>query len=143
MNLVTYRPTERSLFSIDRMWDRMVQSFLDDGVVGWNAPAVDVRETEDTYFLEMDLPGRTEKDLEVEVKDGVLTISSRTEEKKEENKNGYVLRERKQAAFCRSFRLPEGVDAAKIHGAFKDGVLEVSVPKAPEAKPRRIEIATN
>jgi HSP20 family protein len=143
MNLVTYRPTENSLFGIDRMWDRMVRSFLDDDLTAWNAPAVDVRETEDAYHLEMDLPGRTERDLEVEVKDGVLTISSKKEEKKEEKKNGYVLRERKLAAFCRSFRLPDGVDAGKIQGAFKNGVLEVSIPKAPDAKPHRIEIATN
>lgn len=143
MNLVTYRPTERSLFDFDTMWDRMLQGFFTDEVPGWNAPAVDVRETEDSYLLQMDLPGRTEKDFEVEVKDGVLAISSRKEEKKEEKKNGYLLRERRESSFARSFRLPEGVDAAKIEAAFKNGVLELRIPKAPEAKPQKIQIAAN
>ena len=143
MNLVTYKPTERSLFGFDGMWDRMVDSFLNDGLTGWNAPAVDVRETEDNFLLEMDLPGRTEKDLEVEVKENVLTISSRQDEKKEEKKNGYVVRERREAGFCRSFRLPQGVDGGKIEATFKNGVLELRIPKAPEAKPRKIQIAAN
>jgi HSP20 family protein len=143
MNLIKYRPTETSLFSFDRMWDQMVRGFYNDDVAGWNPPAVDVRETEDTYLLEMDLPGRTEKDLEVEVKDNVLTISSRKDEKKEEKKNGYVLRERRESGFCRSFRLPDGADAAKIEAAFKNGVLELRIPKVPEAKPHRIQIAAN
>jgi len=142
MNLVTYRPTENSLFNFDHLWNRMYEGFSDD-VLGWNTPAVDVRETEEDYVVEMDLPGRTEKDLDVEVKDNVLTISSRKEEAKESKKNGYLLRERRESSFTRSFRLPEGVDAGKIQAAFKNGVLELHVPKAPEAKPRRIQIAAN
>lgn len=143
MNLVTYRPTENSLFGFDGLWDRMVDNFLTDGLVGWNVPAVDVREYEDHYLLEMDLPGRTEKDLEVEVKDNVLTVSSKKEEKKEEKKNGYLLRERKESSFCRSFRLPEGADTAKIEASFKNGVLELRIPKVPEAQPHRIQIAAS
>jgi HSP20 family protein len=143
MNLVTYRPTEASLFGFDGLWDRMVDNYFTDGLEGWNAPAVDVREDGDHYLLEMDLPGRTEKDLEVEVKENVLTVSSSKEEKKEEKKNGYLLRERRESSFCRSFRLPEGADAGKIEAAFKNGVLELRIPKAPEAKPRKIQIAAN
>jgi len=144
MNLVTYRPTEKSLFGFDKEWDRLVDSFFEGNLEGWNAPPVDVRETEDAYLLEMDVPGRSEKDLEVEVKDSVLTISStQKEEKKEEKRNGYVLRERRASSFCRSFRLPEGVDAAKIDAAFKNGVLELKIPKAPEAKPHRVQIAAS
>jgi len=143
MNLVTYRPTENSLFGLDRMWNRMLEGFLDNDVLSWNAPAVDVRETDEDYVVEMDLPGRTEKDLEVEVKENVLTISSRSEEGKESKKDGYLLRERRETSFSRSFRLPQGVDAGKIHASFKNGVLELHVPKAPESKPRRIQIAAN
>ncbi len=143
MNLVTYRPTENSLYNFDSLWNRMLDGFLNDELVGWNAPAVDVHETDEDYVVEMDLPGRTEKDLDVEVKDNVLTISSRREEKNEDKKNGYLLRERREASFSRSFRLPQGVDAGKIQAAFKNGVLELRVPKAPESKPRRIQIAAN
>jgi HSP20 family protein len=142
MNLVTYRPNS-SLLQFDSMWDRMARSFFDDELEAWNAPAADVRETDDNYVLELDLPGRTEKDLDVEVKDNVLTVSSRKDEKKEEKKNGYILRERRSASFSRSFRLPEGVDAEKIAADFKHGVLELRIPKAPQAKPRRIAIAAN
>jgi len=140
MNLVAYRPTA-SLLDFDSMWNHLVRNVFDGELE--NAPAADVRETDDNYVLEMDLPGRTEKDLDVEVKDGILTVSSRKEDKKEEKKNGYLLRERKTWSFTRSFRLPEGVDAGKIEAAFRNGVLELRVPKTPEVKPRRIEIAAN
>ena len=143
MNLVTYRPTENSLFNFDSMWNRLFDGYTNDEVVGWNAPAVDVRETEEDYVVEMDLPGRTEKDLNVEVKDNVLTISSLKEEAKEAKENGYILRERRESSFTRSFRLPRGVDAGKIQATFKNGVLELHVPKAPEAKPQKIQIAAN
>jgi len=143
MNLVTYRPTESSLYNFDSMWNRMFEGYMNDEVVGWNAPAVDVRETEEDFVVEMDLPGRTEKDLNVEVKDNVLTISSLKEEAKDVKENGYILRERREASFTRSFRLPRGVDAGKIQAAFKNGVLELHVPKAPEAKPQKIQIASN
>ena len=142
MNLVTYRPAA-SLLHFDNMWDHLVRNVFDDDALGWNAPAADVRETDESYVLEIDLPGRTEKDLEVEVKDNVLTVSSRKEDKEEEKQNGYILRERRASSFTRSFRLPQGVDAGKIEAAFKNGVLELRVPKAPEAMPRRIAIAAN
>lgn len=142
MNLVAYRPTA-SLLDFDGMWNHLVRNVFDGELETWSAPAADVRETDESYVLELDLPGRTEKDLEVEVKDNILTVSSRKEDKKEEKKNGYLLRERRSSSFTRSFRLPEGVDAGKIEAAFKNGVLELRVPKAPEAKPRRIAIAAN
>ena len=141
MNMVTYRPT--SLLHFDSMWDNLVRNVFEDDFAGWNAPAADVRETDEGYVVEMDLPGHTEKDLDVEVKDNVLTVSSRKEDKKEEKKNGYILRERRASSFTRSFRLPEGVEAGKIDASFKNGVLELHVPKAPEAKPHRIAIAAN
>lgn len=142
MNLVAYRPTA-SLLDFDGMWNHLVRNVFDGEVDTWNRPAADVHETEDHYVVEMDLPGRTEKDLDVEVKDNILTVASRKEDRKEEKKNGYILRERRESSFTRSFRLPVGVDAGKIEAAFRNGVLELRVPKAPEAKPRRIAITAN
>lgn len=142
MNLVAYRPTA-SLLDFDNMWDHLVRNVFDGSLESWKGPAADVRETDDHYVVEMDLPGRTEKDLDVEVKDNILTVSSRKEEKQDEKKNGYILRERRESSFTRSFRLPLGVDAGKIEAAFRNGVLELRVPKAPEAKPRRIAITAN
>ena len=101
---------------------------------------MDVRETDAEYLMEVELPGLTEKDVEVKLENTLLTISSTKDEKKEEKKNGYVLRERRSAHFSRSFVLPEGVDNEKIAAEFKNGILKLSFPKAPAAKPKTIEV---
>ena len=77
------------------------------------------------------------------LKSRLAQLKKAREQAKESKENGYLLRERRESSFTRSFRLPEGVDAGKIQAAFKNGVLELHVPKAPEAKPRRIQIAAN
>ena len=137
--LIRYtRPTE--LFD----WNRMLDSFFDDVPV-WNTrtPAVDVKEEETRYLMEVELPGLTEKDIELKVEDSILTLSSKKEESKEEKKNGYLLRERRSAEFCRTFVLPNDADRAEIKAEFKNGLLEVSVPKKPEAQPRKIDVKVN
>ena len=143
MNLVKYRPTERDLLDVDRWFDRALGSFFDGEPASWEMPAVDVRESDEHYDLEMDLPGRSEKDFEVNVKDNVLSISSRKDEKKEEKRNGYLLRERRSSSFCRSFQLPADVDREKIHAEFSNGVLHLRIPKTAEAKARKIEVKAN
>jgi HSP20 family protein len=90
--------------------------------------------------MEVELPGLTEKDVEVKLENTLLTISSNRDEKKEEKKNGYVLRERTSTHFSRSFVLPEGVDREKIAAEFKNGVLQLFFPKVPAAKPKTIEV---
>ena len=137
--LIRYtRPTE--LFD----WNRMLDSFFDDVPV-WNTrtPAVDVKEEESRYLMEVELPGLTEKDIELKVEDSILTLSSKKEESKEEKKNGYLLRERRSAEFSRTFVLPNDTDRAEIKAEFKNGLLMVSVPKKPEAQPRKIDVTVN
>jgi HSP20 family protein len=135
MNLVRYEPTTLSLLtSFDRLFDGI---FDDRGV---SMPAVDVRESETGWNMEVDLPGLTEKDVEVKLDNNLLTISSRKDEKKEEKKNGYLLRERKSSSFCRSFVLPEEVDREKIDASFANGVLSISFSKLPTAQPKSIEV---
>lgn len=107
-------------------------------------PAVDVRETEDAYLLEADLPGLTEKDLEVRVEGRTLTIESKKEEKAEKKEEGaYVIRERRSVAFSRAFTLPEDAASESVEASFKNGVLELSIKKRPEAKRRFVEIKAN
>jgi len=132
------RPTE--LYN----WNRLLDSFLDDVPV-WNTrtPAVDVREEETRYLMEVELPGMSDKDIELKVEDNILTLSSKKEEAKEEKKNGFLIRERRQAEFCRTFVLPKDVDREQVHAEFKNGLLLVSVPKKPEAQPRKIEVKVN
>ena len=135
MNLVRYEPTTLSLLN---SFDRLFDGIFDDRAV--SVPAVDVRETETGWNMEVDLPGLTEKDVEVKLDNNLLTVSSRAEEKQEEKKNGYLLRERRSSSFCRSFVLPDDVDREKIEAAFANGVLSLSFAKLPTALPKTIEV---
>jgi HSP20 family protein len=105
-------------------------------------PAVDVVESEKAYQITADVPGMDEKNIEVKVADGVMTIRGEKQEEKEEKKKDYHLQERSFGSFQRSFQLPETVDPDKIEASFKKGVLTVTLPKKPEAqKPaKKIEV---
>jgi len=135
MNLVRYEPTTLSLLN---SFDRLFDGIYDDRAA--SVPAVDVRETETGWHMEVDLPGITEKDVEVKLDNNLLTISSRREQKQDEKKNGYLLRERRASSFCRSFVLPDEVDREKIEAAFANGVLSLSFAKLPSAQPKTIEV---
>ena len=129
-----WQPFRRSLFP-------MAPSFRSQ--VNWpTMPAVDVVENEKAYEITAELPGMDEKNIEVKVANGFLTIKGEKQEEKEEKKKDYYLQERSFGSFERSFGLPEGVDADKIQASFKKGVLTVMLPKKPEAqKPaKKIEV---
>lgn len=111
-------------------------------------PKVDVKETKDKYLLEMDLPGRTEKDVNIELDGSVLTISSVKEEKKESknentDKNKWLIRERRTYEFSRRFTLPEDVNGEQISANFKNGVLTIDIPRKalPASKKIAIKVA--
>jgi len=108
------------------------------------APKVDVRETNQAYIMDIDLPGLTESDVEISLKDRVLSISSMQEAKKEENKKEeeaeYLIRERRSSGFARRFTLPEDIDAEKVDASFRNGVLTITIPRRPETQPRQILI---
>jgi HSP20 family protein len=141
MNLIRYNPTPVDLVdNVSRWFDDM---FVDFPTWRSAVPAVDVRETESEFLMEVDLPGLSEKDIEVKLDNSLLTVSSKKEDAKEENKNGYLMRERRSASFSRSFVLPEEVDREKIGAEFKNGVLHLSFPKVPAAKPKTIEVKAN
>ncbi len=137
MNLIRYNPTGNLLDNVSRWFDDFVtEPFFG----GSSVPAVDVRETDGEFLMEVELPGLTEKDVEVKLDNNLLTISSSKDENKEEKKNGYVLRERRASRFSRSFVLPEGVDREKISAEFKNGILHLTFPKVPAAQPKTIEV---
>jgi len=138
MNIIKRRPTALDLFDLDR-FDRFIERFFED-TEDIKTPAVDIKEEKDRYIMEVELPGMTEKDVEVKVENGVLTISSKKEETREESKKGYIRKERRSYSFSRSFSLPEKTDLDKIKAHFKNGLLNIEIPKAPEAKPRMIEV---
>lgn len=99
-------------------------------------PKVDVRENKDAYLLDMDLPGRSDKDIDISLKDGVLTVASITdkkEEKRDEKEDGkatWLIHERSRSSFTRRFSLPDDVDAEGVSASFKDGVLSVRLPRS-------------
>jgi HSP20 family protein len=100
-------------------------------------PALDVRETEDGYLVLVDLPGVKSEDVAVELIDQVLTISG----SRAPVETGEAQRlERPSGSFVRRLTLPKGVDSDKVVAEYKEGVLEVRIPKRAEAKPKRIAI---
>ena len=104
-------------------------------------PEMDLVEAEDHYLLKADLPGMKQEDVSIEFNDGTLTISGERKAEYERKEKGFFRLERSFGKFSRSLSLPEGVDPGKIQAAFHDGVLEVTIPKPEERKPRRIEVA--
>lgn len=139
----SYRNPWREL---DTLTNRLGQMF-DEGFPmpsnGGNwMPAVNVEETSDQLVLTAELPGLRREDVELEVENNILTIrGEKTAEREEGDENRrYHVWERRYGSFQRSFTLPRTVRADEISAEFKDGILQVSMPKAPEAKSRRIEI---
>jgi HSP20 family protein len=136
-DIQTYRENPLSFF--DDMREN-VRSFFEDFPV-WStaarSPAVDVREEDEQYVVEAELPGMTEEDVQVDVDEDTLTIASKRQEQSEEKKEGYLRRERRTTAFRRSFALPPDVEESKIDAAFKNGLLTVTLPKGKESTRRR------
>ena len=116
-------------------------------------PKVDVLENKDSYILEMELPGYTENDVDISLKDRVLTIGSKPKDAKAEknekkeiakqdaNHSVYLVRERRDTAFTRSFTMPEDIDTEKVSANFKNGLLTITLPRKPEADTKRIAIS--
>ena len=97
-------------------------------------PAVNIREDEKNYILDLAVPGMDKKDLKIDINEDVLTISSESKHETEENKDGYKRKEFSYSSFCRSFYIPENVNRDKIEANYKDGILTVGLPKQEEEK---------
>jgi HSP20 family protein len=132
-------------------FDRYFESFFGDSLLPPAArvfnrlPAVDIRETENAYALEMELPGYDEKDIKVNIDGASLSIESCRGETQEEKKDDgtYILRERRQNSFSRSFKLPENANPEAVSAAFRNGILSMEIKKRPEAQKRTIQINVN
>ena len=102
-------------------------------------PPVDIRESDDAYRFELEVPAVLAADVKVTVKDGVLVVSGERRYEKETNDKVHRV-ERRYGRFTRSFRLPENADEGRIEASAKDGVLTLKVAKREEVKPRAIEV---
>lgn len=148
MEIVKWNPF-RELEEIQRRLNRM---FTDTGVAKVNdepffmadwAPAVDIRETEKHFAVKVDLPDVKKEDIKVEMHDGVLTVQGERKQEKEEKGDRFHRIERQYGTFVRRFTMPTQVDEAKVMADFKDGVLNITLPKAMAAvvKPVDIKVA--
>ena len=150
--MTLYRPhTIRNTLSD---FDRYFESFFGDslfnpGVRNFkHLPAVDIRETEKAYILDMELPGYDEKDIEIYVDGNSFSISSKQEETRNANdakesdgsEGTWILRERRICSFNRSFKLPENANPEEVSAEFKNGILNMEIQKRSEAQKRTIQI---
>jgi len=97
-------------------------------------PAVNIREDEKRFTLDLAVPGIDKKELKIDINEDVLTISSETKNESEESRDGYKRKEFSYSSFCRSFQIPENINKDKIEANYKDGILSVTLPKAEEEK---------
>ena len=97
-------------------------------------PAVNIKEDEKRFVLDLAVPGIDKKDLKIEIHEDVITISSESKNEKEENHDGFKRREFSYSSFCRSFYVPDNVNKDKIEASYKDGILTVEIPKEEEEK---------
>ncbi len=128
-----------------RNFDSLFDSFWNNwGVPQAKSPAVDIWEDEKAFVLDAELPGFSEKDIDVHVDKHVLKIASMSEVEKEKSEESvspnYLIRERYSNSFERAFTLPEGVDEEHIAGEFKNGVLTLTIPKVPAKQPKKIDV---
>jgi HSP20 family protein len=123
-------------------FNRLFNSLWDQRAVSqrW-VPEMDLVETDEHYLLKADLPGMKQGDVAIEFNDGTLTISGERNAEYDRKEKGFFRLERSFGKFSRSLTLPDGVDPDKIRAGFQDGVLEITIPKPEQRKPRRIEVA--
>jgi len=116
---------------VDQVWGGRQESWL---------PAVDVFDTREAVVLKAELAGMDPDDIQIEVEDNVLTIKGERKFEEEVDEERYYRVERRFGSFQRSLALPQGVKADEIVAGYEDGILTLTVPKAPEQKPQRIEV---
>ena len=103
-------------------------------------PAVDIFETNEAIVLKAELPGITAQDISVEVKDNTLTLKGEKKFEKEVKEENYHRVERSYGSFQRAFTLPGTILQEKVKAEFKDGILEITLPKVEEAKPKQVKV---
>ncbi len=127
---------------IDRILENRMRGVDDTsaGAVADWTPAVDIREEDNRFVLEADIPGIEPEDIEITMEDGVLTLKGQRMIRARDDANGYRRIERVSGSFYRRFTLPDTADSEAIEARFNHGVLEVSIPKLPKVQPRRIDV---
>jgi HSP20 family protein len=150
MALIHWEPVTE-LNTIQNEMNRLFNTFFDEpnqtargtsnGTMRRWLPPMDLVETTDHYVLRADLPGLSDRDVNVQLEDNVLTLSGKRKTEHEDQQEGYYRLERASGAFSRSLTLPDGVDPNGLQAHFERGVLEISIPKPEQRKPRKVAIS--
>jgi len=135
MNIVKWSPFRE----LEDIQTRLNRFFNETPFADWS-PAVDIQETDKEYLIKAELPEVKKEEVKVEMLDGVLTIEGERRREKEEKGKTFHKMERAYGKFVRQFAMPNEVDASKIAAEFKEGVLNVHLPKTATAKPKPIEV---
>jgi len=146
-SLIPWRAGEKVVDQMRNEMDDMFSRFFGlpaeipgDGEIAVWAPRLDVSETDKAFIVKADLPGVEPKDVEVSVRDGVLTLKGEKREVREEKEKNYHRTERFVGRFFRSVELPAGADEENVLATAGKGVLTVSIPKKPEMQPKKIAV---
>jgi HSP20 family protein len=124
---------------LDRVFRGWPTARLDADYVGW-VPPLDVVDRKKELLLRADLPGLDRKDIQLSIDNGVLTLQGARRRENEEKGEEFYAMERWAGAFTRSIALPQGVDPERVKASFKNGVLEIHIPKTKEAQGTKIDI---
>ena len=129
---------------MNRMFDQALsrtRAYDEEGLTAstW-APAVDIFETAENIVMKAELPGVSRENIDIQVRDNTLTLKGERKFEREVKDENYLRIERSYGAFQRAFSLPTVIQQDKIEAVFKDGVLEVMLPKAEEAKPKQVKV---
>ncbi len=145
MNAIIRSPEKSLGWDLFDDFDNVVNSFFKPmrSVSNGQAltPSLDIAETDKAYVLKAELPGVTKDDLDVSIKDGLLTINAESKFEHDEERQGRLIRqERRYGKYVRSLRLGTDVDESKVEADYKDGVLTLTLAKAEEVQPKKIEV---
>ncbi|MDX1546856.1 MAG: Hsp20/alpha crystallin family protein [Rhodothermales bacterium] len=144
-SLIRFSPTH-DMRRLQREIDGLFEGFFptqtqsENGNASVWTPRVDLTESDDAYFIHLDLPGMKKEDLEINFEDGTLAVSGERRAEQTEDNRRFVRVERSYGRFYRAFTLPQAVDLDRVEARFENGVLHITVPKSEEVKPRRIDI---
>jgi len=144
-NVIRWDPF-RDMMSLRRSMDRIFDEAITDSETWQPATwdlALDVIENEDEYLVRASLPGLNPDDLEITYINNALTIKGEVKEENEVKESRYHLRERRYGSFARSILLPSNVSAEKIDANYENGILTLKLPKAEEAKPKKISVKSS
>ncbi len=149
MNNIVRQPNREASWGIfndnlDNVFEGFFRPFHGQSREGNNGslvPAIDLHENDNSYTVKAEIPGVKKEDIDVTVQDGVLTINAESRYEHEDKQDGRVIRqERRFGKYVRSIRLGKDIDEEKVKANYKDGVLELELPKVEEVKPKKISV---